>query len=261
MKKGKVYLSGKLYYKLYKERKLRSLAYYILWSAKHPHKQFNIKTEGNVKTIYKHLKILKSFGLVDYNNYQVFLSSNKKIRTLFNDKQEKLFFNVKDDVDSIYAQLKSIPIVSNLHSQLNGIERKKYFRTILHNSQKGNGNVTVKGYKRLKKYLKKKGWNLKVAKEKLQVQDDCNISVDKICQLLSTTSRNTAVKYRRLMCSHFEIDSFKRWERVFGIKDYNTFIVAKRYNPQLVWNTNKNYCMTELSRGFTLSYLGAKEKD
>jgi hypothetical protein len=260
MKKGKVYLSGKLYYKLFKERNLRSLSYFVLWSAKYPQKLFNIQEEGCLKTTYKHLKILKSYGLVSYNNYQVTLASNKSIRNIFNDKKEKLFFHVQDDVKFIYSQLKSIPIVSNLHSQLRGIERKKYYCTILHNSQKGNGNVTVKGYKRLKKYLKIKGWNLKVAKEKLQVQDDCNISVDKICRLLNTSSRNTAVKYRRLMCHTYSINSFKRWQIVFGIKDYNTFLIAKKYDKRLVWNSYKGYAMTELSRGFSLSYLVAKEK-
>lgn len=170
-------------------------------------------------SVYNHLSILESKGLVIKSKNGFRLASRKEISEIFKDKKRKLYIPVHvRSLREIKNILKLIPVFSNLKSQEKVLAERQHLCTIKSDIDSGKF-VSKKDFRKYKKSLDKK---------KVEVNDpDVNLSLIGIAKMMGCRSENTGLKYKNIAIEKDLILSEKRSDYYGKVESKKEFYTRK----------------------------------
>ena len=254
----KARICSKIYGKAFKDKWLTSLAVYVaMQKLNHGNKTFYIskckktiilksianRLGINYTQFKKHLSKLQEENLIEFTNDSLRLVS---LRAMIGNKKDKTVF-IPTNVNSyklIKEFLKALPIHSNLAKQsklLKKKERYTYLRTSTSGSNKFIPKEITLEFNRLHKYFRKK-----TKGESLKINSELNLSVNKIGEILDLKSRNSIVKYKKLLKKLGIIDYYNQIEKLIDKKiSYGFYCELK---------SNGIYTNTFYSKGYVYRF-------
>ena len=241
-----VKIGSKEYGKAFDEGHLPSVAVYVALCKIHSGKNFYFKTGEKTRTLTKlagkvgisyhslkkHIDKLEYLGLADIYTNEIRLRSLKKTQ-----KGVCKYVYVPENINTykeIKEFLKTIPFLSNIKAQVKAIEKKKRLIEIEDELKRENGKLTIKEYKKLKRFKDKGGI--------LEVNNQIMCSIKRIGEILDFKSRHTVVKYKKLLKKFGSLDYFNTRSCIVNNIDRRTYFRMKEYGliPKYAYYYNRN---------------------
>ena len=201
-------------------QKLNASKLFMFKSRMDLYKKIAILTGTNINTVTRHIKILNSYGLIEWNDYSMKLLSKDKQNVLYSKDKIINIPAIIDTLSKIKYFLKNIPIISNLKAQEKAILKKKHLSTIKYKLSKGIF-VPKSDFNYYRK-AQKKGVNLNAKIDNLRLSNLTGA-------ILARKSKKTITAYKKQL-SKAKFWSVKLIENVFMANiTENEFKLMKKY--------------------------------
>ena len=226
----KVKIHSKLYGKAFNEKWLTSLAVYVgLQKLNDGNKTFYIskckktiilksiaiRLGINYTQFKKHLSKLQQENLIEFTDDSLKLIS---LRAMIGQKKDKIVFIPKqvNTYKLIKEFLKALPIRSNLAKQSKLLKKKERYSYLWSRTSQKNEYVPKKlitEFTRLRSYFKKK-----YKGESFKVNNNLTLTIKSIGDILDLKSRNSIVKYKKILKQLGIIDYYNQIEKLIDKK-------------------------------------------
>lgn len=226
----KLRVQGRFYFKAHQNGWLKSLSYFLYFTALFPHKRFKVAQlpKHKQQTAYKHLKRLVREGVVTKDKDYYILASKSVLDVMFKNNIKgvsAIYMDYTTNINEIHKFLLNIPLLSNFYAQKKARERKKHYCKLKQKVDLGYP-IPLKELKCLKRFLKKyDNDSTKTTPQPIYS------SLEKTMKL-NNISKPTAVKCRRFL-ENKGICTFENTTIFFKKGSFEEYLFCQRYNPSL----------------------------